>query len=282
MTDNTLDHDTTIVITSCGRIWLLRRTIKSLATYIHLDRYTKIITEDTTDPDLIAQMQAGKFDFLSWWKIIYTGDSSITDPFASHYQALESLYTHITTSYVFHCEDDRIFDWSYEWDLLEDSKEILEQDPSIGIVLYRDYTQRTSYNILQSQSIIYDERFTGEAKQYKNHRYQILKNRTHDPYSEVAAYNGFTLNPGLRRTVQMQKIMFGDARTVDEKKMWERYLNTWLQSICITPGICRHYGWWRRSTSIWKDGILGSLWRVSKNAIIYYSSHLSQFLTPSK
>lgn len=74
---------------------------------------------------------------MQWWEIIYTAGSWHSNPFKSHYSALEKLYSEINTKYVFHLEDDWYFRKT-EYDYIQLAIEILEKDKNVGSVWYYD------------------------------------------------------------------------------------------------------------------------------------------------
>lgn len=60
-----------------------------------------------------------------------------TDVLKCHYYALKTLYENIHTKYVFHCEDDQKF-YKTDFDFIELSHKILENNKGIAIVILRD------------------------------------------------------------------------------------------------------------------------------------------------
>ena len=159
-------NNITIAITSCWRINLLKKTIISLWRSINLDKYEKIITEDSKDTRIIEKIKyENQKWFLKWWKIIFTWDNNITNPYESHKNALEILYSNIFTKYTFHCEDDWFFRKT-NYDYIELSKHILENNKNIWIIWLRDYFKKNIYNFHLNENQIFSWVFENKELNY--------------------------------------------------------------------------------------------------------------------
>lgn len=221
----TIYEDITIAITSCGRFDLLKKTISSIEQTIDLSKYKKILTEDSRDKKHQEKMkEAQKNWFLQGREILFTGGSGQKDLYKCHYYALKTLYEHIDTKYVFHCEDDQIFR-PVEFDYLQLSYELLESHKNIVLVLLRDiwkdyWLQKNGVMKDRYYEILTDEKL---GFQWYNRLFLQWK-------------SSFSLQPGLRRTSEMKDIMFWYEDYVDEslvanrltKKGWKSLiLKTW-------------------------------------------------------
>lgn len=219
----------TIVITSCWRFKLLEKTIKSIEQTIDLSLYSKILTEDSKDENHISKIkESNKNWFLKWWKIIFTWWSNQKDLYKCHHYALKALYESINTKYVFHCEDDQIFK-KCDFDYFKLSYNILENYKNIWIVLLRDmmkdfWIKKTG--IMKSR---YYELLTDKEIELYGHKFIYLSQN-----------DAFTLQPWLRRNQEMKEIMFWFEDFVDEKLIWNRYIEKWLETIVINPWIFNH------------------------------------------
>lgn len=254
----------TIAITSCGRTNLLKKTIFSLSQSVDLNQYEKIITEDSKDIKVIKKIKyEEKKGFLKWWKIFYTWEKSeIKDPFTSHKKALEILYDNINTQYTFHCEDDWFFKKT-DYDYIELSKCILEQNKKIWIVWLRDRYQKDLHNFLLSNKEIEKKFFTNQYEDYFWFKFVRLSKIWDNK-------EPFLLNPWLRRTEEAKKVIFSYTWKLDEYYNWEVYCTMWLYTINILPGIYQHIWWGFKSIAFFKDWFLKSLIRAAKNASKYY------------
>lgn len=231
--------DITIGITSCWRLNLLNKTIKSLEKSINLNDYKKIITEDTIDQKIIKKVkQENKNWFLKWWKIIFTWKKWKSNE-EKHYNALIQLYNNIDTKYIFHLEDVWLFKKT-EFDFIQLSKKILEKNPNISIIQLRDFNKKWWLNkIWMSKKERFDELF---SKNILNIEWKEFLKFRNDKYWDSCKW--FSLNPWLRRTEEMKKIMFWNKnnKRVDESIFWEEMKKLWLYSIILKDWIISHLG----------------------------------------
>jgi len=254
----------TIAITSCWRLDLLKKTLFSISKSVDLDKYEKIITEDTKNLKIIKKVKyENEKWFLKWRTIIFTWENStIINHFESHKRALEILYDNIKTEYAFHCEDDWYFRKT-EYDYIELSKYILENNKSIWIVWLRSWFQKNEHNFLLSKKEIEKKFFTDFYEEYYWFKFVRLAKIWQDQ-------EPFLLNPWLRRTNEAKKVINSYKWKLDEYYNWKVYADMWLYTINILPWIYEHMWWWFRSTSFFKDWFIKSLFRASKNAVKYY------------
>jgi len=261
---NTPLYDITIAITSCWRFHLLEKTIRSLNQSVDLSRYKKIMTEDSRDEKYIAKIkEANETWFLQWWEILYTQGSGFHDPLECHKAALDVLYSKITTSYTFHCEDDRYFKKT-EFDYILLSKCILEQDTSMWIILMTDFFSLNERNIWMSKMKIENIYFDNSTT-YNFFWHTFVKMKDYDEMSIC-----YSLNPWLRRTLETKEALNTLQDKVDEYLLGKVYKQNKLQTVNFTQPICKHSWHIFFSTRFFKDGFFPSLKRVIKNAYKYY------------
>ncbi len=224
-----MTENITIALTSCWRFKSLEKTIKSIEQTIDLSKYEKIMTEDSKNETHIKKIkEVNENWFLKWWKIFYTWWSWQTDLYKCHYYALKKLYENINTDYVFHCEDDQIFK-KMNYNYLEESKNILEENRNIWLVLLRDLKKDFWIKKTWIMKSRYYELLTDEEFHYNNKKYVFC-----------TELNSFSLQPWLRRTDEMKKIMFWFEDFVNEDKISNRYNKLWLKTILIENGIYNH------------------------------------------
>mmetsp|Transcript_8935 Transcript_8935/g.14127 ORF Transcript_8935/g.14127 Transcript_8935/m.14127 type:complete len:272 (-) Transcript_8935:111-926(-) len=108
----------TFVITSCGRLPGLRRTITSFlaANSYPIDRY--VIIEDSGDIDMAAKLIDEFGDVF---------DVLINKKRMGQLFSLDKAYSVVQTEYIFHCEDDWVFNGIPHF--VRDSISILEEEP---------------------------------------------------------------------------------------------------------------------------------------------------------
>src|SRR5262249_4242159 len=114
----------TFVITSCGRFDLLQECLQSFFTYntAAISRY--LLVEDSGDHQVHSVV--AKFDFPI--------EVIVNDPPVGQVAAIDRAYQTVTTTYIFHCEDDWRF---FRSGFIEESLLLLKHDPAITAVTCR-------------------------------------------------------------------------------------------------------------------------------------------------
>lgn len=164
-----------LVVTSCGRYEQLLATVKSFAKTNTYPLKEAVFVEDgglDLDKVLLASILG-----LEASKVIILKNATNIGQIAS----IDRAYENISSDYIFHCEDDWDF---YACGFIEASIDILTADKKIFCVWLR------AHNDTNSQPI--------EKTRYTTANgigYYLMSNN----YKSV--WSGFTLNPGLRRTV---------------------------------------------------------------------------------
>jgi hypothetical protein len=163
-------QDTTVVLTSCRRYDLLARTLESFHRH-NTDRgvaRTIVVEDGDGDPsDVCLRFGA---------ELIRTGAR------VGQMAAIDLAYAEVRTPYIFHLEDDWEF---YRSGFIERSRAILETDPSSLIVCLRAWNDTNGHPLMFRS----DDRTFGVMA---------------TTFNEV--WHGFTLNPGLRRLVDYQRL----------------------------------------------------------------------------
>ena len=170
--------DVTVVITSCGRQDLLRRTLDSFLRFNTYPISRFIITEDS-------------------------GIAGINDPLKQRYAVLpmfwierpekrgqiaciDDAYSRVETKYIFHCEDDWEF---YDREFIEKSRVILENCPGVMQVWLRAEFDTNGHPVEPY------EWTAGSATRSFGWR-RMAYGYTN---SNGFVWDGFSFNPGLRR-----------------------------------------------------------------------------------
>ena len=113
----------TFVLTSCGRLDLLERTLDSFFKYnTHpIERY--VITEDSADQEIFNKCERlNKDKYESRLEFIFNHEK------LGQSKSIDKAYSTIDTEYIFHLEDDYEF---YRSGFIEVSKDLLESRPEI-------------------------------------------------------------------------------------------------------------------------------------------------------
>ena len=171
--------DVTVVLTSCGRFDLLRRTIESFLLFNTYPIKGFIITEDSGDErvrECVPESLVDKFTFV------------VNSPKLGQMKSIDTGYALVDTDYIFHCEDDWEF---YRTSFIEDSKKILEADHNILQVWLRSY-----YHDIRIHSGYH---FWGDKKNIGDVVFYRVMSSKPD-------WQGFSFNPGLRRLEDYKRV----------------------------------------------------------------------------
>lgn len=162
----------TLVVTSCGRFDLLRRTLESFDQFNSAPIREVFITEDSGD-DAVHDCVP------THWRAHTT--CLVNRPQLGQMRSVDLAYSKVTTPWVFHCEDDWLF---YRPGFIEDSQRLLEADPQALQVWLRSF-----HHDLQ----VHSPYVSRGPRQQLNHVgfYRLA--------SSKADWQGFSFNPGLRR-----------------------------------------------------------------------------------
>ena len=166
------DSDVSIMITSCGRFDLLKRTVDSLDKFNTYPIRKVYITEDSGKQDVLGCIPEEWKEHTKFY---------VNEPKLGQLASIDLAYGEIDTEWVFHCEDDWEF---YRPGFIEDSKVLLTEDQQALQVWLRsaahDLAIHSPYVYLSDRRNIKDVFF-----------YKIN--------SEKVDWQGFSFNPGLRR-----------------------------------------------------------------------------------
>lgn len=167
-------RDVTVVITACGRTDLLEYTLDSFFRHNTYPISKVIIVEDSGQPQ----------DFTKVKHLIKCPvEFIINETNLGQMKSIDKAYAKVDTDYIFHCEEDWLF---LKPGFIEKSFELLDYDPNIFTVWLRSYHEKKISPALDKSKKI--ELPSGDYFYY-------IKVSEGKPWQ-----NGFTLNPGLRRT----------------------------------------------------------------------------------
>ena len=155
-------EEVTLVITSCGRFDLLKRTLDSFFEKNTYPIKKIIITEDSTEgkklENLISQYTNGKNKHKFCLIINETREGQL--------KSIDKAYSQVDTEYVFHCEDDWLF---LKKGFIEKSMKLLKEDPNLLTVGLRskkdfkeDFFKKEEYISVEGEKFyeVKDEIFT--------------------------------------------------------------------------------------------------------------------------
>lgn len=230
----------TLVITSCGRVDLLKRTLDSFFKFnTHpIERF--IITEDSANQAVFDEcLKLNSTTYGDKLEFIFNFDK------LGQTRSIDRAYATITTPYVFHCEDDWEF---YREGFIEKSLMILRENPSVLQAWIRPKSDGhlspiAKKTFMTSVGIPY--RTVHPVSFYTG---KILDNGEREV---VRDYMGFSFNPGLKRMSDYHVLgergyhQFGQEHMIDQHY---RDLGYRVVSISVddSDGYVKHIGAMRR------------------------------------
>lgn len=243
-----MTHQITLAITSCGRMDLLEKTLKSFYKFNTYPIVKTVIIDDSCggfDAERISACILNSHEFI------------LNAENIGQIRSIDKLYTSITTPYVFHCEDDWEF---YREGFIEESLAILERHQQIITVWLRAHDDTNTHPISQSES----------ADGFEN---KLMQRKFR------GAWSGFTFNPGLRRLADYyllapyaeKPIIIGKknqsiASEIDLSIYYERL--GFRAAITIHPGgYVKHIGWGDHIPQEWENTLLARTYVKVRNFI---------------
>jgi hypothetical protein len=221
-----LNKDITICLTSCGRFDLLERTIKSLVEFWDGPPPKQFLIYEDNNDFVTKFLNLGTLGIHEKFGII----PKVFGGKVGQIKAIDHLYSKVKTPYIFHCEDDWEF---YRSGFIEQSLNILEEVPNIMQVWIREPNDRNGH---PAHGI--------RRKTTNGTKYQMLATGYRKDW------NGFSLNPGLRRLSDYQKIgPYSGITTFDpanplksEIEVGKAYFRNGFRAATLLTGYCRHIG----------------------------------------
>ena len=201
------DRAVTLCITMGRRPRLLTRTLKSLLAHNRFD-------------DIVAVNDFGDEATNAAYRAVCPQGRLVSPPGKlGHHAAVDLMYQTVTTPYVFHCEDDWLFE---PRPLLDTAFRLLEVPGGNAVSVRAADDRRKMTNLVPGP---------GTADGLAYHQYS-------DAETE---WGGFTFNPNLQPLSLWQEhgpwARFKDERTISQDQ-WAKGHRT----IFATPGFCRHIG----------------------------------------
>ena len=217
----------TIVLTSCGRFDLLKKTLASLDQYNTYPIREVIFTEDSGDAKIHDILPAH-------WKP--HSRVFLNNPRRGQLASIDLAYQNVQTEYIFHCEDDWEF---YRHNFIEDSMKALESDPDIIQVWLRSYHHDLRKNCLGSDTADNCMHFLGDYKVTDNTGFYKLGCNTKE-------WMGFSFNPGLRRLSDYDTVkpFAKHVRSAKGESLTSiAYANLGKYAVILENSAVMHIGW---------------------------------------
>ena len=207
-----MNKDYAVVLTSCGRFDLLRRTVESFAAFADIMPKQFIVVEDSGD-DKVRETLSGidmPFEFV------------INRPRLGHAAAIDAGYALVKTPFVFHCEDDWAF---FRGGFIGESFKVLDACPKASAVMLRGRDEHRYLKGLPYEEVDGVEFFRAHPKL---HRY----------------YFGYGYNPGLRRMSDYKRVA-PLSKIGDEREVSFVFLRLGFATAHLEVPAVRHLGYGR-------------------------------------
>ncbi len=207
------------LITSCNRHELLQQTIDSLLK----DQKQKLAIAINEDSTTVMLMPAVPGHIINTYRLDGKGQHHSISLFL--FNASKNGHR-----YYLHCEDDWLFDNSYDW--IMESVKILQSDPMIIKVLCRADSPHP---------VVYDRKINKKGYQEKvtedEATFGILEPWT-DPF-KGHKWHGFSWNPGVTRLDLMPQFL--PLPETEQQVAEQIYLAEYKVAV-LKVGVCTHIG----------------------------------------
>lgn len=238
---DTEKEEVTVVLTSCNRPELLKKTLESFVKHNTFPIQDFFLIDDSgvlgCNDGVIEKFKA-KLNI----KPIYNPQN------LGQICSIDKVYSYVTTQYIFHCEED----WEFlQPGFIEKSMHVFRENPDekIYTVWLRPH-QCTS-----GHPIIYDQLNKGYFRMKQDFSY------VHQ--GDTYTWCGFTFNPGLRKTVdclafhpyfmECEKSTKNGKEYVGEYTLNKKYADNGYYSVILADpnGHVNHIGWGQHILRDW-------------------------------
>lgn len=209
-----IPDDVTICITSCGRIDLLEQTLASFQKFNKGGRY--LLSEDSTDVGVIEKISERYPEMM-----VLSGKDRL-----GLMGSIDRLYSVVDTPYIFHLEDDWVFDGPVHWDA---AKEFLTARKDVANVCLRAFDELK-------------EKFrnASDPDQALSQNFRVMRQNAHPEFF------GWSSNPGLiHRDLYLAYAPFGRMMHDQMSGLIKREGRVVAY---LLPGVARHIGHGRNVT----------------------------------
>jgi hypothetical protein len=211
----------TLVITSCNRLDLLSKTIRSFEAFNTYPLKEAIIIEDSGIQSVYNTI---KKEFGDRFEVIFN------NPSLKQIGSVDKVYGRVETDYIFHCEDDWEF---YRHGFIEDSLKILESEKTIKQVGLR--------------SVEHDLKINHPTVGFSDKHLNIsnvgcIKLAMKDQASEYD-WVTFSFTPGLLRKKDYELAGTYGAIGSSEASISMFYKKKGFMSVALVNDAVKHIGW---------------------------------------
>lgn len=204
-------HNVTLCLTIGLRPHLLRQTLESLLSRVQFEHIIAINDFRDEETNLV-------FKELCPDGILINLPEQV-----GHHKAVDEMYSRVTTPYIFHCEDDWLFDQPVE---IEKYIETLSLHPKSTLLCFRKWTD---FSLSEEQKSKLD---FFEASPLDLVRFDKMHDQWH----------GYTFNPHMS-SIELWKSMPNGFKPFKKERHISRYLRAEGKYILfLNQGLCHHIG----------------------------------------
>jgi hypothetical protein len=214
-----------VVLTSCGRPDLLKRTIESFNRYNTFPIKEFIIVEDSGNAAMHREMKSLYADYT-----LILNEKNI-----GLIASIDKAYSVVKTPFIFHTEDDWEF---YRSGFIEKSLKILLANPSIMLVWIRALNDTNGHPVEDKTFMIEDT------------SYRLMATHVE------GKWHGFGFNPGLRRMEDYKKIgpysLIAPSENTGMRECYvgQEYFKAGFRAVTLLEGYTYHIGGGRRTYTL--------------------------------
>ncbi|MCS1410949.1 MAG: hypothetical protein M2R45_04144 [Verrucomicrobia subdivision 3 bacterium] len=215
--------DYSLVITSCGRFDLLRRTVASFLKFADIKPRQYIIVEDSGD-ESVREILA---PFDAPFEILINQPNTGQPPSSKRlHAAIDRAYAQVRFPYIFHCEDDWEF---FRTGFIRESFTLMQALPKASSIMLRGPDAHLFLRKVSDIEMINSIRFCRQ-----------------DPYCRKI-HAGYSYNPGLRRLADYQKLAPLEKIKGGEAEVSYRFLLLEFATVHLEIPAVAHIGRGRRT-----------------------------------
>ncbi len=208
-----MNEKMSLLLTSCGRLDLLNRTLESFFEFNNFPLEALYLTEDSADPHVYAKIRHRWGKRL---KILFNKKKK------GQIKSIVDAYKLINTPYIFHCEDD----WVYKRkNFIQDSLKVLEYDEKIIQVWLINQKSTSSFDIFSY----------GPLKKHKGIQFREVYCK------EGWEWGYFSFNPGVKR-MKDYKLIGGYEKYKNELDIGVTYKKLGYYTVILEEYAVEHIG----------------------------------------
>jgi hypothetical protein len=233
--------EVTFVMTACGRVDLMEKTLDSFMKYNRYPIKKYIIAEDSNDPQVHQQCRdlneikyKGKLEFI------------FNSPKFGQAKSIDNAYAQVDTEYIFHCEEDWEF---YRANFIEASMKVLQADETV----LQAWIRPKSDKILNNIAAGYEELKGIKVRNVLPVSFAVKGGGLKGADLTVRDYMGFSWNPGLKRMADYKLLTRGYLGAGAEHSV-DAFYRSHKKGFRIVSigtednfGYVKHIGWGRRA-----------------------------------